>query len=330
MKNPIHKTAFLLVLALAAPLSAGEKIKLKSGKVVEGTATSYDAQKQELHFRLVDGKEMVYPLDQLDARSVYLVHTSVVKKDSGTGQLQLANFARDAGLYEHAARRYGYAEKADPSLKLEIDKERAKLRKMAADFCLRNARDAKARNDEKEAEKWLSILLERLPDEPQSAEASTLLEASYVKTRNSEQEKLSAQFKAALEKDAAKGKQTYERMVENTQKGLTARNASQSEKLWKSALKDGDTVLSEIQKLQKKYADDAEVQAGCAKYQQLTSNQMLEANLHLASQALVKSSLKEAQSYCNAALAVDPKSAEALAMRARIEQASNEGLFGWW
>lgn len=328
--QPTRKLIALALLALAAPLTASESIKLKSGKVVKGSATAYDAEKQVLHFRLEDGQEASYTLDQLDARSVYLVHTSVIPRDSARGQLQLANFARDAGLFEHAARRYGYAEQADPALEPEIDAERAKGRRMAAEFCLQNAEAARARNDGKETEKWLRLMLERLPNEPQAEQAASLLEASYTRTRTEREAAAHSAFTERVQKDIAKGKASYQSMVEKTQKGLTARNVSQSEKLWKGAIQDGEKVLDEIERLTRKYADEPRIQEGALQYRALTTQQMVEANLHLASQALIQSSFKSAQKHCNAALALDPSNAEALATRARIEQAANEGLFSWW
>jgi len=328
MKLTASLAAFAL-LFLAGSTQASESIKLKTGKVVRGTATSYDGDKQVLHFKLESGEQQIYSLDQLDARSVYLVHTSVVPKENGKGQLQLANLARDAGLFEHAGRRYGYAQEADPSLKPEVERERAKARGMAADFCLNNAREASGKGDHKEAEKWLNILLERLPNEPQAAEAAQRIEASYAKTRAVKEAAVEAEMTAELQKEIKKGKASYQSMVDDTKKGLTARNDSQAEKLWKGALKSGDTVLRECDRLMKKYGSDARVQDGVAKYRRLSIEQMIEANLHLASQALTKSSHKEAQRYCNAALALDPKDGAALAMRARIEQAANEPLIDW-
>ena len=59
---------------------------------------------------------------------------------------------------------------------------------------------------------------------------------------------------------------------------------------------------------------------------QLTVEQMIEAHLHIASSLTVSSSYKEAMKETNAALALDPRNMEALAQRARIEQASSEGL----
>ncbi len=329
MPTPPRSTLALALVLFAGPAVASESIKLKTGKVVRGSATAYDGEKQILTFQIDGGERMTYSLDQLDGRSVYLVYSSVVPKENGKGQLQLANFARDAGLFEHAGRRYQYAVQADPALAPDVERERAKGRAMAADFCLKNAKDAAAKGNTKEAEKWLNILLERLPNEPQANEAVALVEASYTKTRATQEAKVSAELTEELQREIKKGKASYQSMVEDTQKGLTARNDSQAERLWKSALKSGQTVLKECDRLLKEYGSDPRVQEGVAKYRQLTTEQLIEANLHLASQAMTQSSLKEATRYCNAALALDPKSGAALSMRARIEQASNQPLIDW-
>ena len=318
-----------LFVALATPLSASESIKLRDGRTVTGTATAYDAEAKVLHFRVEGGEAEQFPLDELDARSVYLVHSSVIEKSNGKGQLQLANFARDAGLYKHAARRYGYAEKADASLKPEIDEERARLRSAAAEYCLANAKAAQEEGDAAEVEEWLTLLLEKLPGEPQAAEASAMLEQSYEAHREAKQAELDAAFVEKLEKDAKKGKAAYAKMVEDTRKGLTVRNDGQAKRLWEGALRRGRVVLEEIESLEKKYGHDARFQEGAEKYRQLTREQMIEINLHLASQANAKSSHSAAMDYANAALALDPKNRDALAARARIEQAANEGLIDW-
>jgi hypothetical protein len=327
MSRSILMLAFLA--ALAAPSAGQEKIKLKSGKTVSGRATAYDSEKEVLSFRTEDGQEMEYAMDQLDSRSVYLVYSSVIPKDNAKGQLQLANFARDAGLYAHARRRYEYAEQADPGLEAEIERERAVARQRAADYCIANAKAAQAKGDAKETQKWLAILLEKLPNEPQAAEAAAMVEASYAREANARDDALEKEHEELLQKDLKKGKQHYDSMIERTREGLTARNASKSEKLWKSAIDDGEVVLKEIDRLAKKYADDARVQDGATKYRQLTVEQMVEIHLHLASQYTTSSSLKNALREANAALALDPKNGQALAARARIEQASNEGLIDW-
>ncbi|MFN0241766.1 MAG: hypothetical protein ACKVWV_02655 [Planctomycetota bacterium] len=316
----------LLLVGLAAPLQAAEHIKLKNGTVLSGRATAYDSQKKSLTFRTDSGEVQNYTLDQLDEQSVYYVNASLVAKDSGKGQLQLANLARDIGLYAHAARRYGYAEKADPTLKSQVEQERVLLRSQAADYCMKNARDAVGKNDIKGAEKWLTLLIEKLPNEPQADEAAALLEKHYAKERDARDDALERDLSAQLEQDLKKGKQHYDRMITRTKDGLTAKNSGKSASLWKSAIDDGQVVLKELDRLAKKYPSDPKVQDGVPKYRKLTIDQMVDAHLHLASNYTIKSSLNKALEETNAALALDPENAQAVAQRARIEQAASEGF----
>jgi Tfp pilus assembly protein PilF len=58
----------------------------------------------------------------------------------------------------------------------------------------------------------------------------------------------------------------------------------------------------------------------------LTTDQMIELHLHIATNYTISTSYNEALRQANAALALDPNNANALAQRARIEQAATEGL----
>jgi len=329
MKTSSALAPVLLMALVSVAPRASETIHLRSGETVKGTAASYDAERRVLHFLVDGGSAKESSLDDLDGRSVYLVHASIVERDNGPGQLQLANFARDAGLYRHAARRYGYAVAADPSLASEVEGERAKLRSMAADFCLANAEEARRKGDAGEVEKWAKLLLKELPDEPQARKAAALLEEGYTARRAAEQEELAAEFHEALESDALKAKKAYDKMVEDTRKGLTERNDTRAKRLWEGALKAGEDVLEEIDGLVATYGDDARVLEGARKYRALTVAQLVELHLHLASQATVKSSLKTAMNHVNTALALDPGNRDVLAARARIEHAANQGLINW-
>lgn len=315
-----------LCLALLAPALAADHVKTKDGQMLKGRATAYDSQRKVLAFKTDDGRQLEFALDQLDQRSVYQVNASLVPKDSAKGQLQLANFARDIGLYAHAARRYGYAEKADPALKPEIDRERAIGRKLAADYCMVNAQAAIAKKDIPGAEHWLTLLVQKLPNEPQAAEATQLLEQHYLKERAARDDALEQEYTGLLESDLKRGKQLYDRMLERTRDGLTAKQSSKAQNLWEGAIDDGEGALKEIDRLVKKYPEDARVQAGALKYRRLIQAQMVDCHLHLASAAMIGSSHKEALKQTNAALALDPENREALAQRARIEVAANDGF----
>src|SRR6516164_9749304 len=112
--------AFLLCGLFAAGSAAAQErvpdtIRLKDGSTLKGYATKYDDGAKVLTFRTEDGRDHRLALAELNTLSVYQVTQSTIPKDNAKAQIQLANYARDTGLYAHALRHYGYAEKADPS-----------------------------------------------------------------------------------------------------------------------------------------------------------------------------------------------------------------------
>jgi tetratricopeptide (TPR) repeat protein len=331
----VHSIAAILFCGLFAVSRATaqervpDTIRLKDRTTLKGYATAYDDKAKVLTFRTEDGRDLRLTLDELDTLSVYQVTQSTIPKDNAKAQIQLANYARDTGLYAHALRHYGYAEKADPSLKGEIEKERAVLRQKAADFALDNARNALRQGNHREAKNWLTKIVEKLPDEPQAAEAAKLLETvlavesvekAPVRTSDTQQE---------LAADLARSKSLFEAMQQKTREGLTSRSGgTQATNTWQSALADGERGLKEIDKLEKKYTD-ARSREVLASYRSAFTAQMVELRLHRASVWTTRSSYNKALDEVNQALALDPKNRDALAARARIEEASSRG-FGWW
>jgi tetratricopeptide (TPR) repeat protein len=325
MINLLRKTLSLAsVLALAASASAADYVKLKDGKLVKGEAVSYDEPTQTLNFKMEDGTTKGFKLDDLDKRSVYLVNHSKVPKDDAAKQIRLANLARDAELFAHAMRHYGYAEKADPSKKPQIEAERATLRKLAAAYGMRMAQEAQSKGDKAGAEKWLLKIVEKVPNEPQAKEAAAILEQSYAKTRGEKEAKAESQASEQLKKDLQPGRKNYDDMVRKTQEGLTASTAgSKATSSWDSALSDGQRALDLLDRLIKKYTDP-KTRETLQGYRVVVTTQMVELHLHLASSYTTRSSYNDALAEVNKALALDPKNAECLATRARIEQAASE------
>jgi tetratricopeptide (TPR) repeat protein len=317
----------VLFLALAAAPASAATLKLKNGQTVQCKVLAYDAPAKTLHVRLESGQETQYTLDQLDARSVYLVNASLVPKNDAKAQLTVANFARDAGLYAHAVRRYGEALKLDATLKPAIDQEMTTLKRNAAAFCMENAHAAVAKNNLKEAEKWLTILVEKLPDEPEGKEASGMLDNYYEQNRTKQVAEADQKATDAIKKDVANGKKRFEQMVEKTKQGLQAQGNSQSEALFRGAIVDGNAVLKEVDRIEKKY-DDPQLREKVSSYRKIAIDQLVEVHMHLASRQCVKSDYRGALDTVEAALALDPKSESALSMRAKVEDYSSRGI-GW-
>jgi tetratricopeptide (TPR) repeat protein len=317
----------LLLLAIAALPASAATLKLKDGTLIQCKVKSYDSATKTLSVTLEDGRDAQYTMDQLQARSVYQINASIVPKDDAKAQLLVGNFARDAGLYMEAARRYTAAAKLDPAMKPAVDAEMTVLRRSAATLCAERARAAVAKKDYKEAEKWAKVLIEKLPDEPEAAEARTALDAYYEKTRAAKMAAAEAKASEALKKDVVQGKARYEKMAEKTKKGLQAKSTSEAKNLFNGALTDGEFVLKEVERIAKKYPDSA-TQERAQEYRALVTDQMVEVHLHIASLLATQSDYKGGQREVNEALALDPENAEAMAMRARLEEYSSRGI-GW-
>ena len=317
--------ALLVALSVAAH---ADYVKLKDGTPIKGEATSYDEPTKTLTFKLEDGTLKKYTMDELDGRSAYLVNRSRVPQDDAVKQLKLANFARDVGLYAHAVRHYEYAAKADPSKKPEIDREVAVLKKKAAVWAMDKAKTSAANGDKADAEMWLTKILEKLPDEPQAAEAKAMLDQYYSQRRAEKEAKAEEKASDEFKKDVAIGKKYYDSMVEKTKEGLTSKRVgATAASEWKSAIRDGDRVMAELDKLDKKFTDAA-TQETLAGYRKVVVEQLIEVRLHYASYLTTRSSYNDALAEVNHCLALDPKSEEALSARARIEQAASE-RGGW-
>jgi tetratricopeptide (TPR) repeat protein len=328
-------TTFVLLAWLACATTSStaqervpDTIRLKNGSTLKGYATAYDAAAQVLSFHTEDGRDLKLELAELNTLSVYQVTQSTIPKDDAKAQIQLANYARDTGLFAHALRHYGYAEKADPSLKDEIEKERANLRRKAAGFALDNARTALQKRDTDGAKKWLTKIVETLPGEPQAAEASALL--TEIVSREKPATKLPRESSLAtdLESDLGKANGYYEQMKEKTNRGLTSAGSANATNAWQSALDDGERGMREIEKLEKRYTDSQSREV-LSRYRKLFVDQIVELRLHRASVWTTRSSYNKALEEVNQALALDPRNRDVLAARARIEEASSRG-FGWW
>ena len=163
------------LLLLASTGLATDHLKLKSGKVLVGSATAYDPETNIVTFVTQEAEVLRIKAQDLDTLSAYKLAKAKAEKGNAAHQLAVGHVARDVELFKHAKRHYDSALKLDPSLAEEIEQARARLRAEAASFCMRHAREALAKKDAREAEEWLTTLVEKLPDEPLAAEAALML-----------------------------------------------------------------------------------------------------------------------------------------------------------
>lgn len=321
----------LALFALLGSAKAGDYVKLKNGERLEGQATAYDDKTRILSFQLKSGEEREIPVDDLNGRSYYQVIRSKVPKDNARGQLQLANFARDVGLYAHSVRHYEYAMKADSGLKKEIDADLAILRREAGSWAMGIVRDALQKGDRTKAERWLKKIVAKLPNEPVANEARAMLERYHSETQAKKDDELERKHAEKLKRELKTAKKHYDDMLEGNMKALTnTGSGNKAVSAWEGAIKDGEHALEELQKFMKSHSDEADVIDAVSGYTKIINEQLIEMHLGLASHWSTRSSYNKAQGEVNLALAIDPKNKDARSMRARIEEAASRGLgWGW-
>jgi hypothetical protein len=325
MKSLLRTLVALALVSFCATANA-DSIRLKDGTHVKGHATAYDEALKVLSWEDEAGKDREFKLEELDQRSSYRVLKSQVPKDSGKGQLQLANFTRDIEFFAHAVRHYGYAEAADPSLKPEIDKQIEVLKARAAKWGMQRAQECADKKDIKGAEKWLTKIITKLPDSPEAAEAKTILDNYYARVHAERTAEVDAKAQEAFEKGLAKGKKAYQDMLDKNHKALKSpKGGSPAVKGWENAIKDGERAMREIDNFEKKNSGYTEI---LNEYRDAVNEQMFEIYLHLANHWATRSSYNKALVQVNNILAVDPKNEQALSMRNRIQEASSRG--GRW
>ncbi|MFT7671254.1 MAG: tetratricopeptide (TPR) repeat protein [Planctomycetota bacterium] len=337
MKLNLRKLALPVFasLLLSTPALATDVLRAKGLGVLRGEVTAYDPETKVVTFVTEAGQEHKIPAADLDRLSSYKLAKNKVDVGTAEGLVKLGNFARTIELYAYAGRHYNDALQLDPKLKTSVEKEQAQNRKEAAEYCMRLANEAIAKNDSATAEKWLTTLINKLPNEPLAGEASDMLGEHYEKNHEAKDDELESKFDEAIKKDLATGKKRYDSMLKNIKDGLgNSRNTSASKRHFEDAWKDGEKAMSELDKVEKKRGKESpELSELFDGYRVLITEHMVDSQLHLAAQYATQTSYQQALKTINAALSIDTKNSELLAARARVEEAvsNNGGLFRrWW
>ncbi|MFT7484829.1 MAG: hypothetical protein ACI9F9_000673 [Candidatus Paceibacteria bacterium] len=323
----------LITLSSAGSAAQPDVIKVSGLGVLHGAVQSWDPVAEVLVFVTNEGKRHTISADKLDRHSAYKLAKTKADVKNAADLIKLGNFARTVELFAIAGRHYNNAIKLDESLTSSVQQEQATNRKLAADYCMRQAREAADKRDLTGAEKWLTTLVNKLPDEPLAKEAATILDGHYKKNHEAMDDALEAKYKVELEKDLKKGKSSYDRMLENLRKGLTNTSSKTVQRHFEAAWKDGQKALSELDKVQKSHAkEDSDLSELFDGYRVLIRGHMVDAQLNLAAHYSTRSSYNDALAAANLALSIDARNERALAARARIEEASSRGgIFRrWW
>lgn len=313
-----------------APLTVDwDYISVKSGPRLKGHLVSYDAQEKRIEFRTEDGELVSYTLDQLEPRSVFHLASSHVKADDGPGQLAVGNYARDHQLYAYAVTHYERAVKADPSLKPQVDKEMAKLRPEAAEWLWNKAQEAINNGNPRDAERYLTVLVQRLPNQPQTEKAKPLLAKYYDQNKDEVDKEWASHHDDQARSEIKTAKQYYDQLAAENKAGLQNSN-SQTRAIdsFTRGVEYGKKALEELDRVTKDNKDPKVVAAAKELHDQ-TVQLMVTAYINLSNVYTTRSSYEQANAAINEALALDPNNANALRARSQNSTASAVSGSGW-
>ncbi len=302
-------------------------LSLESGGRVRGTLVFDDGL--SIRIRFADGNTKNYTYDELAPKSVYRLMKAKASYDDGPGQIEVGNYARDVGYYAHARRHYEAAVKADPALEDRVERELAKLRALASQQELVQAQAAYRDGRTVEAEDHLAHLLREFPDEEAADSATAML--GEIRAREAGTTRSAPDQSAEIQAALAPAQKAYARSVEANRDGLLAGSSfSKATKHFKRSVSEGEKSRKLLARVIDRNPDDRLLVQAAAALDRQVLDVVVDANVNMASVYMTRQSFNNALAAANHAIALDSKSQEARAIRARIElAASNDGFGGW-
>jgi hypothetical protein len=318
--------SLIVSLGFVTSATAQDQLTTVSGQVFDGKIISSDGTTVE--FQTEEGMTMKLPVENLTPVSQYMLKRSQVS-DTEESQLALAEWCVKETLYLEARRHYQMAlKKATPEEKTEIDASIAKARTTAANELLERAKTLQENNRPEDARQVLVTIVQELPEEAAAKEASAMLEqdndrkkASALKKPNTAAPADGAAAPTGTPPTRASGEEfsqeaqtlfapvvkLYQSILDNTQKGLSSTNQSQSISAYQAALKDGDRARKEVDKLRPKGSTDAEVQEAVQLVDSKLESAIVDARIQLSNAYMLRSSYTQAADVVKAGLAEYPQ-----------------------
>ncbi len=314
--------------AAGAGSSARERyIYLRSGKSYKGTVQSDDLK--TLVILTVGGNERSIPYADLAPRTIYALHQSNVPANDFDGQMKIAAYARDNGLYGYAKRHYQRAERADKSRLAEVEQGVALLRKLASEAELVKARESLAKNDLRGARKHLVNVIEDFPGEAAAGIAQSLFDEQFERERQEDQSIASARSDA-VQRALKPALKHLERARNHERKGLKeSRKRTRAIHDFEDAVASARRSYELLDKLEKRESTSPELRSAIAEVKAEVMELGVNSYVYAANNYLARGSHNNAIESANAALAIDPNSEEARSVRQRAEDSLTGVGWGW-
>lgn len=206
-----------LLLANLAMASPFDKVLLKDGSTVNGKV-----MKDTGEAILVEGnwgEKTTLTYDQIDPRTLFRLKLGATKKTDGPGQLKLARFACDIGLWAQSRRHYSRALAVDKTLANDVDTGLEHLRKTAGASVLAEAKRLEASGNLPKARELLTTIIREIPHDASAEEAAKMLIKLHPRTKKNDTQDYEVKVSPRLKAMLAPARIHYDRMLASMAKG---------------------------------------------------------------------------------------------------------------
>jgi len=346
------RPALLILAALcalgasAAHARAQDTFETVAGNTYQGSVVSNDGVSVEI--QTTDGMTMKLPLEALTPETQYRLRRADTTDDAQS-QLDLAEWCVTKTLYEEARIHFRKALAADPLMADKIKERVVVARATAAKELLARAKSLQASNQDQEARRILSLLVQELPLEEPAKEAARMLDEDTAKRKATVMDRSPAKASSGpAEGGAGEARRSdgepfsdatrslFEPIIKSYQKLLDANRVGLGKEgsggidEFEKALKESEKIRKEAEKLRPKGANDAEVTEALALVDTKLEEASVDTRLNIVNAYLLRTSYNQAADVVNKGLAEYPKNERLLQARNHVSAAANNGGGGDW
>jgi hypothetical protein len=328
--KPLH--GFLL-LAWIVSIAAGQsEVHLANGAVIKGNVIEDDGQKVKVALIAEGGSgaTATYDYDKLAPQTIYRLRFNKTERDDAKGQLELAAYALDNGVFPSARLSYDLAKKANEKKKAGLESEIDKLYARAPAAALAWAKTQIEGKQYMQAEKALARLCALFPDREETVTASKMLDEIATltgKVRDDDVEKrtgASGSSKPAREA-AAPAKKQYDKALETRRKALAeTKNQTQATRQLETAIDEFTAAQKLLDQALKKEGAGSDLAAHYDAWTARVKQDMVDTYVDVANLYFSRQSHQNALKAVNVALLLNPDDSEALATRGRLQVAMSD------
>ena len=323
----------LALVALAAGASAQHVIGTAFGQTLTGTLVSDDGQK--IVFKTDEGTQMTLTYAELDAQTIFRLMDAKTTKGDAAGQLKLGDQAATAHLFDDARDAYAQAVSDDPSLRAQVEKKLADLRRAASESLLAEAQHASQHGRPDVALHDLTALLHEFPDEPAAQQGRALLDQLQASQSQARKAAKSKAQSAEVQQALAPVESSYDEMGRKIKEGLQgASNQTVSIDDFRSAIETGKAARDSLHEIQGSAAGTPGLAPASQELDGELVDQLVNAYTQLANLYNQRTSYNDASTAVQQGLALQPKNQDLLQLQSQIaENASSSSgggyVVGW-